>query len=50
MTHPPPGAEIENQIEKMVEAKVYLELRVKVRPKWRKNKTELKRLGYSVGD
>jgi len=38
------------QIEDLVEAKVFLELRVKVRPKWRKKKEELKRLGYSVGD
>ncbi len=38
------------QIEELVDAKVFLELRVKVRPKWRKKKEELKRLGYSVGD
>ncbi len=37
------------QIEDLVDAKVFLELRVKVRPKWRKKKEELKRLGYSVG-
>ncbi|MBN1935363.1 MAG: GTPase Era [Anaerolineae bacterium] len=34
------------QIEEMVEARVYLELWVKVRPKWRQKDNELKRLGY----
>ncbi len=38
------------QIEELVEAKVFLELRVKVRPKWRKKKGELKQLGYSIED
>jgi len=38
------------QIEDLVDAKIFLELRVKVRPKWRKKKEELKRLGYSVGE
>lgn len=36
------------QIEEMVEAKVFLDLRVKVRPQWRSKKDELKRLGYST--
>ncbi len=36
------------QIEKLVQAKVFLELRVKVLPKWRKKKQELRRLGYST--
>jgi GTP-binding protein Era len=35
------------QIEALVEAKVYLELWVKVRPKWRQKESELKRLGYN---
>ncbi len=34
------------QIEKQLEAKVYLELWVKVRPKWRSSENELRRLGY----
>ncbi len=36
------------QIEELVDAPVYLELRVSVLPKWRKKKSELRRLGYSV--
>lgn len=36
------------QIEALVGAPVYLELRVSVLPKWRKKKSELRRLGYSV--
>jgi GTP-binding protein Era len=34
------------QIESMVGTKVYLELWVKVRPKWRQKESELRRLGY----
>jgi GTP-binding protein Era len=36
------------QIEEMIETKVYLELWVKVRPKWRANPAELRWLGYSA--
>jgi GTP-binding protein Era len=36
------------QIEALVETKVYLELWVKVRPKWRKKENELRWLGYSL--
>jgi len=35
------------QIEELVGAKVYLELWVKIRPKWRKKENELRWLGYS---
>ncbi len=38
------------QIEDLVAAKVFLELRVSVLPKWRKKKVALRRLGYSVED
>jgi GTP-binding protein Era len=34
------------QIEALVETKVYLDLWVKVRPKWRKKENELRWLGY----
>ena len=34
------------QIEALLETKVYLELWVKVRPKWRRSESELRRLGY----
>ncbi len=35
------------KIEEMIETRVYLELWVKVRPKWRRKDGELKRLGYT---
>lgn len=35
------------EIEKLVDSKVYLELWVKVRPKWRRKENELRWLGYS---
>ncbi len=36
------------EIEKLVGSKVYLDLWVKVRPKWRKKENELRWLGYSI--
>lgn len=36
------------EIEDLLQAKVYLELWVKVRPKWRKDEGELRRMGYSL--
>jgi len=36
------------QIEELVGAPVFLELRVSVLPKWRKKKSQLQRLGYSM--
>jgi len=36
------------EIEDLVESRVFLDLRVKVRPKWRKKKGELRRLGYTL--
>jgi GTP-binding protein Era len=36
------------EIERLVGTRVYLELHVKVRPKWRQDEEELRRLGYSV--
>ncbi|MFQ5611567.1 MAG: GTPase Era [Anaerolineae bacterium] len=38
------------QIEELVGSKVYLELWVKIRPRWRKKKEELRRLGYWLGE
>ena len=35
------------QIEELIETKVYLDLWVKVRPKWRKKENELRWLGYT---
>ena len=34
------------EIEKVLESRVYLELWVKVRPKWRQKEAELRRLGF----
>jgi len=36
------------EIEEMVETKVFLDLRVKVRPNWRKKANDLKQLGYAA--
>ncbi len=41
------GKKARPQIEALTETKVYLELWVKVRPKWRKDENELRRLGYA---
>lgn len=41
------GIEARKEIEKLVEKKVYLQLWVKVEPKWRRNDKALKRLGYT---
>ena len=37
------------QIEELVQSGVYLDLRVKVRPRWRKKKDDLSELGYAPG-
>lgn len=36
------------EIEQLLGTRVYLELRVKVRPRWRQDEQELRRLGYSL--
>jgi len=41
------GAAARKEIETMIEGKVYLELWIKVEPKWRRNENVLRRLGYS---
>ena len=41
------GVAARQEIERLVEVKVYLELWVKVEPNWRRNPKSLKRLGYS---
>lgn len=41
------GAAARREIEKLVEGKVFLELWVKVEPKWRRNEQALQRFGYS---
>ncbi|OQA43550.1 MAG: GTPase Era [Chloroflexi bacterium ADurb.Bin325] len=42
------GQAARQQIEELLEARVYLDLWVKVRPRWRKNEEELRRLGYAL--
>ncbi|MEP7198266.1 MAG: GTPase Era, partial [Chloroflexota bacterium] len=42
------GQDARRDIEKFLERKLYLELRVKVRAKWREDESELRRLGYAV--
>lgn len=44
------GASARERIEAFVGRKVYLDLRVKVLPKWRKKKSELERLGLEAPD
>ncbi len=43
------GTAARREIERMVGGKVYLDLWVKVRKKWRQDERELRRLGYSAG-
>jgi GTP-binding protein Era len=42
------GKAARTEIEKLVDTHVFLELWVKVRPKWRKKEDELRRLGYAM--
>lgn len=42
------GAEARKEIEDLLGTRVYLELWVKVKKKWRKDEQELRRLGYTV--
>jgi GTP-binding protein Era len=40
------GMAARQEIQNLLEKPVYLELRVKARPNWRKDEREVKRLGY----
>jgi GTP-binding protein Era len=42
------GSEARQQIQKLIAGKVYLELFVKVQPKWRHSRVRLAELGYRV--
>jgi GTPase len=42
------GSEAREQIQKLISGKVYLELFVKVQPKWRQSRVTLAELGYRV--
>jgi len=41
------GAAARKEIEELIDARVYLDLWVKVEPQWRRNEQSLKRLGYT---
>ena len=42
------GTTAREQMQKLIEGKVYLELFVKVQPKWRQSRLRLSELGYRV--
>ena len=42
------GVAARADIERLLGAKVYLELRVQVRPQWRRDQNEIRRLGYEA--
>jgi GTP-binding protein Era len=42
------GRTARTEIEKLLDTRVFLELWVKVRPKWRKKEEELRRMGYAL--
>jgi GTP-binding protein Era len=42
------GKDARRQIEELIGTRVYLELWVKVRKKWRQDERELQRMGYSM--
>ena len=42
------GAEARKEIERMLGTRVYLDLWVKVSPRWRRNESALKRFGYAA--
>ncbi len=44
------GTAARQQIQKLIAGKVYLELFVKVQPKWRQSRTRLAELGYRLED
>jgi GTP-binding protein Era len=44
------GSAARHQIQKLIEGKVYLELFVKVQPKWRQSRLALAKLGYRLED
>ncbi len=44
------GTAARQEIEKLLEQKVFLELWVKVLKNWRKDEDVLKKLGYAVGN
>ena len=44
------GMAARKDVERLLGAKAYLELRVQVRPQWRRDANEIRRLGYEAGE
>ena len=44
------GTEARVEIERLLGTKVYLDLNVRVQPRWRRDKSEIRRLGYDAGE
>ena len=44
------GQAARKDVERLLGAKVYLELRVQVRPQWRRDANEIRRLGYDAAE
>jgi GTP-binding protein Era len=44
------GTAAREQMQKLILGQVYLELFVKVRPKWRQSRARLSQFGYQVGE
>jgi GTPase len=44
------GTEARQQMQKLIDGKVYLELFVKVQPKWRQSRNKLSEFGYKIED
>ena len=44
------GSEARPEIERLLGCDVYLELNVRVQPKWRRDRNEIRRLGYDSGE
>lgn len=44
------GSEARKDIERLLNCKVYLELNVRVQPQWRRDRNEIRRLGYDASE
>lgn len=44
------GSDARVDIERLLNTQVYLELRVKVQPQWRRDRSEIRRMGYDSGE
>ena len=44
------GSEARPELERLLNCKVYLELNVRVQPQWRRDRSEIRRLGYDAGE